>query len=80
MFILYFVSLHLAYYIDGNVSYSSGHQISYNSYITLNYHSGYEKRREKIYHHSSDSSTVRSTIGRTDNYSRLQTIRLDNFL
>lgn len=60
----------------------NGHQISYDSYITLNDHSGYEKRREKKYHYSSDPSTVGSTIGRTDNCSRLQTrvTRLDHFL
>jgi len=64
VFILYFVSLHLAGYIDEmTVIVPTGHQISHNSYITLNDHSGYEKRREKIYHHSSDPSTVGSTIG-----------------
>jgi len=70
VFILYFVSLHLAYCIDGNgCSYSTGHQISFNSYITLNRHySGYEKRRKKNLSSLIRSpSTVGSTIGRTDN-------------
>jgi len=67
VFVLYFVSLYLAY-IDGNVSYSTGHKISY---IILNDHTGYKKKREKIYQHSPDPSTVGSTIGKTDNCSRL---------
>jgi len=63
VFILYFVSLHLAYCIDGNgCSYSTGHHIGYYSYITLYHRSGNEKTREK-----NISSLIRSVYGRKHN-------------